>query len=168
MAKSGTASICGILVGRGLIDPAALVTDYLPGLSKTGWAGATVQHVLDMTTGVRFSEEYTDPYSEMGQTDVAAGWKPIPPGSDPDFKWPSNVWDLILGLKDQTRPHGAAFEYRSIETDVLAFIMERVSGKRLAELISQELWQKLGAEESACFRSEERRVGKECSSRWAP
>ena len=151
MAKSVTASVCGILVGRGLIDPAALVTDYLPDLSNTGWAGASVQHVLDMTTGVRFSEEYTDPYSEMGQTDVAAGWKPIPPGSDPDFKWPSNVWDLILGLKDRTRPHGAAFEYRSIETDVLAFIMERVSGKRLAELISHELWQKIGVEESACF-----------------
>ena len=44
-----------------------------------------------------------------------------------------------------------AFDYRSIETDVLAFIMERATGKRLAELVSEELWQKIGAEESACF-----------------
>ncbi|TIP22995.1 MAG: serine hydrolase, partial [Mesorhizobium sp.] len=59
MAKSVTGSVFGILVGRGLIDPARLVTDYLPELGETAWTGATVQQVLDMTTGVRFSEEYT-------------------------------------------------------------------------------------------------------------
>jgi CubicO group peptidase (beta-lactamase class C family) len=127
------------------------VTDYLPELGETGWAGASVQHVLDMTTGVRFSEEYTDRYSDIGQVDVATGWKPVPPDSDPDFQWPSHLFELILRLKDRVRPHGAAFEYRSIETDVLAFIMERVTGKRLAQLVSEELWQKLGADESACF-----------------
>jgi CubicO group peptidase (beta-lactamase class C family) len=151
MAKSVTGSVCGILVGQGLIDPSKLVTDYLPELAATAWAGATVQHVLDMTTGVRFSEEYTDRYSEIGQVDVATGWKPIPPDSDPDFEWPSHLFELILRLKDKVREHGQAFEYRSIETDVLAFIMERVSGKRLAQLVSEELWQKLGADESACF-----------------
>ncbi|MDG4881684.1 serine hydrolase [Mesorhizobium sp. WSM4884] len=151
MAKSVTGSVFGILVGRGLIDPAKLVTDYLPELGATAWAGATVQQVLDMTTGVRFSEEYSDRYSEIGQVDVASGWKPVPPGSAPDFQWPTHMFELILRLKDKVREHGAAFEYRSIETDVLAFIMERVTGKRLAQLVSEELWQKLGADESACF-----------------
>ncbi|TGT56684.1 class C beta-lactamase-related serine hydrolase [Mesorhizobium sp. M00.F.Ca.ET.170.01.1.1] len=151
MAKSITGSVFGILVGRGLIDPAKLVTDYLPELGATGWEGASVQHVLDMTTGVRFCEEYTDRYSEIGQVDVATGWKPIPPDSDPDFQWPSHLFELILRLKDKVREHGEAFQYRSIETDVLAFVMERVTGKRLAQLVSEELWQKLGADESACF-----------------
>jgi CubicO group peptidase (beta-lactamase class C family) len=151
MAKSVTASVCGILVGRGLLDPAKPVTHYLPELSATGWAGASLRQVLDMTTGVKFSEEYTDRYSEIGQVDVASGWKPVPPGSDPAFRWPAHLWELILRLKETTRPHGAAFEYRSIETDVLAFVMERVTGKRLAELVSEEIWQKLGMDESACF-----------------
>ncbi|ESX63131.1 6-aminohexanoate-dimer hydrolase [Mesorhizobium sp. LSHC422A00] len=151
MAKSVTGTVFGILVGRGLIDPAKPVTAYLPELGATGWDGASVQHVLDMTTGVRFSEEYTDRYSDIGQVDVATGWKPVPPDSDPDFQWPPHLFELILQLKDKVRPHGAAFEYRSIETDVLAFIMERVTGKRLAQLVSEELWQKLGADESACF-----------------
>ena len=151
MAKSVTGTVAGILAGRGLIDPARPVTDYLPELSATGWAGATLQQVLDMTTGVRFSEEYTDRTSDIGQVDVATGWKPIPPGSDPGFRWSAHLWELILGLTETVRPHGAAFEYRSIETDVLAFVMERVTGKRLAELVSQEIWQKLGADESACF-----------------
>ncbi|SMH37995.1 serine hydrolase domain-containing protein [Mesorhizobium australicum] len=150
-AKSVTSCVAGVLVGRGLLDPSRQVTDYLPELADTAWKGATLQQVLDMTTGVRFSEEYTDPYSEIGQTDVASGWKPIPPGADADFHWPSHMWEFILRLKALDRPHGEAFEYRSIETDVLAFAMERVTGKRLAELVSEELWQKLGCEESGCF-----------------
>ena len=102
-----------------------------------------------MTTGVRFSEEYTDPYSDIGRLDVADGWKPIPPDTDPQFRWPHHIWELIETLTETLRPHGALFVYRSIETDVLAFAMERVTGKRLPQLVSEELWQKIGVEESA-------------------
>ncbi|HEY4162316.1 MAG TPA: serine hydrolase [Dongiaceae bacterium] len=151
MAKSVTGAVFGILAGRGLLDPKAPVTDYLPELAETAWRGASLQQVLDMTTGIKFSEEYTDRYSEVGQMDVAAGWKPIPPGSDPAFVWPEHIWELILRIKTATRPHGEAFEYRSIETDILAFTMERVTGKRLPQLVSEEIWQKIGAEESASF-----------------
>ena len=74
VAKSVTGAVFGILAGRGVVDPARKVTDYLPELGVTGWAGASLQHVLDMTTGVRFSEEYTDPYSDIGRsTSPAAG-----------------------------------------------------------------------------------------------
>jgi CubicO group peptidase (beta-lactamase class C family) len=151
VGKSVVGAVAGILVDRGLLEPARPITDYLPELATTAWRGATLQHVLDMTTGVLFDETYENPYSEMGKLDVAAGWNPPPPGSDPDFRWPSHVWELILSLKAATRPHGEAFEYRSIETDVLAFAMERVSGRRLPQLVSEELWQKLGVDESACF-----------------
>lgn len=151
VAKSFIGMLTGIVVGRGLLDPLKPISDYVPELAHTGWNGATVQQVLDMTSGVRFSEAYTDPFSDVGQTDVASGWKPQPTGSDPDFMWPAHVWEQILGLGDTTRPHGTEFDYRSIETDVLAFCLERVTGKRLAQLLSEELWQKIGAEESACF-----------------
>ncbi len=151
VAKSIVGVVAGILIARGLLDVSAPVTQYLPELEKTGWRGATLQQVLDMTTGTRFSEEYTNPYSEMGQSDVASGWKPIPPESDASFKWPRHLWELITGLSAVDRAHGELFAYRSIETDVLAFCMERVSGKRLPQLVSEELWQKIGAEESACF-----------------
>ncbi|MBG1232383.1 serine hydrolase domain-containing protein [Aestuariivirga litoralis] len=151
VAKSVTGMTAGILVGRGLLDPGKLVSDYIPELAGTGWKGATLQQVLDMSTGVKFDETYTDPNSDMGQLDVSTGWKPIPPDADKNAKWPTHVWEQILGLKGTTRPHGAAFEYRSIETDLLAFCMEAVTGKRLAQIVSEELWQKLGVEESACF-----------------
>jgi CubicO group peptidase (beta-lactamase class C family) len=151
VAKSFVGALTGILVARGVLDLAAPIMDYLPELVDTAWQGATLQQVLDMTTGVGFSEVYTDPYSDIGQVDVACGWKPIPEGADPTFKWPANMWELILGLKTRLRPHGEKFEYRSIETDVLAFCLERVTGKRLPQLLSEEIWQKMGAHENACF-----------------
>jgi CubicO group peptidase (beta-lactamase class C family) len=151
MAKSVTATVAGILVGRGLLDLAAPISAYLPELEQTAWRGASLQHVLDMTTGVRFVEAYEDPNSDIGKVDVACGWKPVPPSGTPEAEWPRHMWDLILTFRETARPHGERFEYRSIETDVLAFAMERVTGKRLAELVSEEIWQKIGAEESACF-----------------
>jgi CubicO group peptidase (beta-lactamase class C family) len=151
VAKSFVGALAGILVGRGVLDLTSPISDYLPELLQTAWRGASLQQVLDMTTGVKFSEVYTDPYSDIGQVDVACGWKPIPDDADPNFKWPAHMWELILGLKEQVRPHGAKFEYRSIETDVLAFCLERVTGKRLPQILSDEIWQKMGSFESACF-----------------
>jgi CubicO group peptidase (beta-lactamase class C family) len=151
VAKSFVGVLAGIFIDRQLLNLNAPISLYLPELHATGWKGATLQQVLDMTTGVDFSEIYTDPFSDIGQVDVACGWKPIPDGADPAFKWPAHMWELILGLKTCARPHGKKFEYRSIETDVLAFSLERVTAKRLPELLSEELWQKMGAYENACF-----------------
>ena len=64
---------------------------------------------------------------------------------------PGCIWDQILTLTETERPHGEKFDYRSIETDVIAHCMERVTETRLPELISRELWQPLGCEESASF-----------------
>jgi len=151
VAKSFVGMVAGILVSRGVLDVNALVTSYLPELEQTGWRGAILQQVLDMTTGTQFSEDYTNAYSDVGQMDVAADWKPAPPNSDPGFPWPRHIWELVLRLSATDRAHGALFSYRSIETDVLAFCMERVTGKRLPQLLSEEIWQKMGAEESACI-----------------
>jgi CubicO group peptidase (beta-lactamase class C family) len=149
VAKSFTAGVAGVLAGRGVLDVNAQVTDYLPELNDSAYRGASVQQVLNMTSGVSYSEAYTDPYSDVGQTDVASGWKPIPPGSDPHFRWPRHVFEQIQGLERLERRHGDLFSYRSIETDVLAFCLERAAGRRLPQLLSEEIWQVAGMEESA-------------------
>lgn len=151
VAKSVTAAAAGALTAKGLFDPDALVTHYLPDLADTAYRNATVRHVLNMTSGVHFDETYVNPYSDVGQMDVACGWKPIPPDSDPSFRWPRHIYEQILGLGALDRHHGDLFAYRSIETDVLAFCMERAAGLRLPEIISREIWQPMGAEESACM-----------------
>jgi CubicO group peptidase (beta-lactamase class C family) len=138
-------------VGKGLLDVHAPVTHYIPELNDTAYRGALLQHVLDMASGVTFDETYTDPYSDIGQLDVSSGWKPVPPGSDPGFRWPRHVFEQVLGLEKLESRHGARFSYRSIETEVLGFCMERVTGKRLPQIISEALWAPMGAEQSACF-----------------
>ena len=147
MAKSIVGSVAGILIGKGLLSPTEQISTYLPELEHTGWKGATLQQVMDMTTGVRFIEDYEAPDSDIAMTDFASGWKQPPPGS----LAPASMWDQILTLTETTRAHGELFHYRSIETDVLAHCMERVTQTRLADLVSRELWQLLGCEESASF-----------------
>ena len=151
VAKSVTAAAAGVLVGRGLLDVGAPVTQYIPELNDTAYRGALLQHVLDMASGVTFDETYTDPCSDIGQLDVSSGWKPVPPGGDPSFRWPRHVFEQVLGLGKLECRHGERFSYRSIETEVLGFCMERVTGKRLYEIVSEELWQPMGAEQSASF-----------------
>lgn len=148
VAKSFTGALAGILAGRGIIDVDARITDVLPELQSTAYRGATIRHVLDMASGVRFTENYTDPLSDMARADVASGWKPVPQGAEPS-RWPATMFDLILTLDTIDHEHGARFAYRSIETDVLAFVLERATGKRLPQLLSEELWQKLGMEQDA-------------------
>ncbi len=147
MSKSVVAAVAGILIGRGLIDPAEQVTRYLPELEATAWRGASLQQVMDMTTGVRYIEDYEALDSDIAATDIASGWKRPIPGTDT----PACIWDQILTLTERVRKHGEKFQYRSIETDVLAHCLERVTQTRLADLVSHEIWQPLGCEESACF-----------------
>ena len=147
MSKSVVAAVAGILIGRGLLDPQEQVTRYLPELETTAWQGASLQQVMDMTTGVKYVEDYEALDSDIAATDIASGWKRPRAG----VAAPACIWDQILSLRERVREHGAAFQYRSIETDVLAHCLERVTQTRLAELISHELWQPLGCEESASF-----------------
>ncbi|WP_448955675.1 serine hydrolase domain-containing protein [Labrys neptuniae] len=146
VAKSVVATVAGILIGRGVVDPAAPVSHYLPELEATAYRGATVQQVLDMTSGVVFDETYTAPDSHIAKMDVASGWK-----ARKDPSWPAHVWELILQLNELGAAHGAVFNYRSVETDVLAFVLESAAGLRLPELVGRELWGPMGAEEDAYF-----------------
>ncbi|PLU82798.1 hypothetical protein BMJ22_09785 [Sinorhizobium medicae] len=118
----------------------------IPERHDTAYRGASVQHVLDMTSGVVFDETYTALDSHMAQLDVASGWK-----NRWNPSWHTNIWDLILSLKDLECPHGTSFRYRSIETDVLSFVLQRAAATPLAELVSRELWAPMGAEEDAYF-----------------
>jgi CubicO group peptidase (beta-lactamase class C family) len=147
VAKSITSGAAGVLIGRGVIDPEAPLTDHVPELARCGYADATLRHLLDMRSGVRFSEDYGVPDSDVSREEIVCGWKPRPHGSD---HIPDNMYDFILTLPKE-REHGGPFLYRSIETDVIAWVMERATGTPLAERVSWELWQPLGTEREANF-----------------
>lgn len=148
VAKSVTAAVAGVLIGRGLLDPESLASDAVPELGRSGYAGATLRHLLDMRSGARFSEDYGTPGADVMHEEYICGWKPRPADAPADL--PSCMYDFILTLPKE-RDHGGPFLYRSIETDVIAWATERVSGTPFPELVSRELWQPLGAERDANY-----------------
>lgn len=144
VSKSFVGTLVGLAAARGLIDLDTAMDHYVPELATSGYKGAKVAQVLDMRSGVGFVEDYTDSESHMGALERASAWKPQRSGETAD------TYDLILTLT-QARPHGGSFLYRSIETDVLGWLLERVTGLGLAELLSEWIWQPMGAEAEACF-----------------
>ncbi len=144
VAKSVTATACSILIERGEIDVNVPLGDVIPELAGSGYADAKLAQVLDMRSGVKFNEDYTDADSDVALIDYACGWKPMRVGK------PEVVFDIPPTLLKET-DHGGPFNYRSIETDVMAWVMERATGLRLPQIVSRELWQPLGAEFDACY-----------------
>ena len=140
VSKSLVAAVVGALHGAGAIELDAPVTAYVPALANCGYAGATVRHLLDMRSGIAFSENYLDPTAEIHVLEQAIGWAPK---SSPDV--PSTLRDFLLTLR-QKSAHGGLFEYRSCETDVLGWICEVAGGQRMPELMSELLWSRIGAQ----------------------
>jgi CubicO group peptidase (beta-lactamase class C family) len=144
VSKSVTSTVAGILADRGLLDPAAEVTSIVPELAGTSFAGATVQHLLDMRAGTRFNEDYADLGADVRSYERIYLWRPPASGQAGGQDAPDAL--SYFATLQNDGPHGGHFRYRSILTDVLAWVIERAAGERLHELISRELWQPMGAE----------------------
>lgn len=142
MSKSLIGAVAGSLCDSGILDPDAQLTDYIPELAGTGYDGATVRHLLDMRSGINFSENYLDPLSGIRLLEQAIGWAPTKaPG-------PTGMYPFLKTLQRKTA-HGGVFEYRSCETDMLGWVCEAAAETSMPELMSQVLWSKLGAEADA-------------------
>ncbi|HET8914197.1 MAG TPA: serine hydrolase, partial [Propionibacteriaceae bacterium] len=76
VSKSIIGILVGALVGEGTIDVEEQVTTYVPELAQSGYLGATVRHLLDMRSGIEFSEDYLNPDSGVRQLEQAVGWAP--------------------------------------------------------------------------------------------
>jgi CubicO group peptidase (beta-lactamase class C family) len=142
VSKSVLGCAAGVLAGRGLLDVRTPVTDYVPEVSDSGYAGATIRDLLDMRTGVAFRETYTTLDAEVRVMERSMGWRPALPG-DPAGAYP------YLATLGSAGPHGGEFSYRSADSDMLGWACERASGVRLADLISALIWQPIGAEHDA-------------------
>jgi CubicO group peptidase (beta-lactamase class C family) len=144
VSKSFVGLIAASLAHEGVIDVAAPVAKYVPELAASAFGDATVRQVMDMTVGVKYSENYVDPEAEVRTYGIAAGYGKPPEGYD----GPRSIVEFLATLKKQGE-HGAAFAYKTCNTEVLAWIVQRVTGKAMAQLISERIWQKMGMEEDA-------------------
>ena len=140
VSKSVTSAVCGVLVERGQVVPDEAVTTYLPELAGTSWDGCTVRHLLDMRAGTRFDEDYANLEADVRVYEQVYLWRPRT-----DRGLPEDITAYYATLEN-AGPHGGSFEYRSVLTDVLAWVMERAAGARFADLVSRELWEPMGAE----------------------
>ncbi|BDE14326.1 hydrolase [Mycobacterium sp. 20KCMC460] len=140
VSKSLVAAVVGTLHGAGGIDLDAPVTAFVPALGGCGYAGATVRHLLDMRSGIAFSEDYRDPAAEIHLLDQAMGW-----ATRRSPHAPATLRDFLLTLRRKTA-HGGPFDYRSCETDVLGWVCEAAAGQPMPELMTELLWSRLGAQ----------------------
>ncbi len=144
VTKSFTGLMAAQLVHEGKIDENALVPRYVPELANSAWGDMTVRQVMDMTGAVKFREVYTDPTTEIFGYSFASGMLPQPP----NYAGPKSIYEFLPTLQKEGE-HGAGFIYRTVHSEVLGWIVSKVTGKHWADLMSEQIWQKLGMEEDA-------------------
>ena len=142
VTKSYAATLAATLVYEGVLDDSRTVPYYLPEMAGSAYADATLRDVLDMQVGVSHSELYADPSTQFWTYARAAGFCPHPPG----HSGPDGLHEFLVTLRKEG-VHGQAFTYKSVNTEVLCWAMQRATGVPLAELLSQRLWSQLGCEE---------------------
>ena len=141
VSKSIVGCLVGILADRGALDTDDLVTRHIPELKVSGYTGARIRDLLDMRSGVRFSEAYLIPDAEVRLLEQVIGWAPR---VRPELPISMYAWLCTLSAAGS---HGGPFSYRSCETDVLGWVCERAGGARMPDLLSELLWRRIGAEQ---------------------
>ncbi|KPQ27869.1 MAG: putative beta-lactamase [Marinobacter excellens HL-55] len=142
MTKSLTGLLAEILVVEGNLDDSSKVSAIIPELKDSAFGSATVRQVMDMTTALQYSEDYSDPNADIWAYSRAASPLPKPEG----YSGPNGYFEYLQTVK-QNGDHGDAFGYRTINSDALGWIISRVTGKDVAKLLSERIWQKMGAEQ---------------------
>ena len=140
-------SILGLLVGS-LVESKELKEDdlvikYIPELDGTAYSDATIRDLLDMRVGVKFDEDYTAVSGPIVNYRYAANWNPVPEGVEA-----GDLRSFMSSLTERDGKHGGRFHYVSPNTDLMAWVCERATGVRYAELLSERLWTPIGAEYS--------------------
>ncbi|MDO8699691.1 MAG: serine hydrolase [Rhodoferax sp.] len=146
VTKSFFGTIGAMLIAEGMLDENAPVSKYVAELKDTGFGNATVRQVLDMTTGIKYSENYADPKAEVWDHVRAGGVLPRPPG----YAGPKTFYEFLQTVQAEGE-HGQAFAYKTVNSDALGWIIRRVTGKSIGENLQERIWGKLGAEQDAYF-----------------
>lgn len=144
MTKSLVGTLGITLIQEGLIQPDSSVAFYVPELKNSAFGTATIRQVMDMTTSLKFSEDYADPNAEIWKFSAAGNPLPKPK----NYTGPRSYYEYLPTVEKQG-VHGKAFGYKTVNTDVMGWVISRVTGKNIAELLSERVWSKMGAEQDA-------------------
>ena len=144
MSKSLLGLVAGVLATSGELEPDCKVTDLVPEVGGTAYQGATIRHLLDMRAGVAFDEDYLATSGAIVAYRKATNWVSLDPGEAPSY-----LRSFYRAMTERDGPHGGRFHYVSPNTDLLGWVVERATGRRYADLISELIWRPMGAARSA-------------------
>jgi CubicO group peptidase (beta-lactamase class C family) len=141
MAKSFISALIGIAIDEGKIkNTSEPVTNYLAELkNKPGFEQVTIQNLLDMRSGIKFSEQYLNPFGDVAK-----------------YYYGTNLKKYIRKLKIKSPPD-QQFEYSSVNTQLLGIILQRAIGKSVSEYLQEKIWQPLGMEYDASWSIDSKR-----------
>ena len=139
LSQSVGKSVVGLTAGIVGVDPGAPVTAFVPEIRGSGYDGATVRHLLDMTAAIDFVEDY----QSFVAYDAACGWHPPIPGG------PGSILEFLPTIGPASWSHGERWHYATPNTDLLGLVVERAVGQPLARVIAETLWAPMGAERDA-------------------
>jgi CubicO group peptidase (beta-lactamase class C family) len=140
VAKSITSTLVGAAVRDGYIhsldDP---VSRYLPEMAGSAYDGVSIRQLLTMSSGVRWTETYGDPNSDV----VRIGSSVAPSGLDPIVAY--------MRTLPRVAPAGSQFHYKSGEADLAGVLVARATGRSLAQYLSEKIWRPYGMERDAAW-----------------
>ncbi len=146
VTKSYIGTLAASLAAEGKLNPDKLVTDYVPELADSGFAGATVRHVMDMTTGIAFDETYTNADADIIRHARAGRAAP----RRANYDGPDGFLAFLPTIGKQGE-HGERFTYRTANSDALGWIIARATGVPVRDQLEQRFWSKLGMEQDAAI-----------------
>jgi CubicO group peptidase (beta-lactamase class C family) len=148
VTKIFTGTAIALLVDGGQIDPGAEVQTRLPALRGTGWDGVKIRDVLDMATGIEAREmaagALSDPRVPYYRYEASLGTVPMA------GLHPGSTYEVVASYK-RFMPPGQVYDYSSVNTFVLAWLVEEITGLPLGEFIAANIWSRIGAEAEAAL-----------------
>ena len=146
LTKSFVGLLGEMLVAENKLKENSPIKDYIPELAQSAFGDATVRQVLDMTTALEYSEDYADPKAQVWEH--ARAGNPLPKPAD--YTGPRSYFEFLQTVQKKGE-HGRSFAYKTVNTDVLGWLISRVTGQPITEVLSQKIWSRLGTELSAFF-----------------
>lgn len=141
VAKSFTSALLGIALDEGKIDSLDdPIRKYLPELTSATFDDVTIKQVLQMSSGMRFNEVYTDPKSDINMMTTM-----VPPMTYLEY----------INTLEREHPPGTYNHYASINTQLLGILLVRVTGTTLTKYMTSRLWHPMGMEHAGLWTLDE-------------
>src|SRR6266850_32350 len=160
VTKAFVSTALAILEDQGKIDLQKPVENFLPELKGSAWVGIRLRDVADMRSGIEGDESSSDAYRNPAhkeyQREATLGWEPRTAPNLPEAARHGNLLGFLGTLKRE-RKAGETWTYTSSNTSVLGEVISRVTGRSLADNISDLIWSRMGAERDALLVENERK-----------